>query len=245
MTDPPIAPAEKTEVVKVDASQANFACKDVRLKTWSAQRESIKNLLKLFQQTSAPEAGTKELSTFLRSKMIGDIILQELMPDSLEQISNEEMSLIITRSEALSLRALRDKTVTPPSVPLTGANGDSDSGKPVSEPSDEVMDTTEDYSTEHSSADISATQEPVTPPRSCNSRTPRRESTTKTVVRKPGYKSGHKKYSTPRSSSSKTDRSSDDRLPGSKSRHDDGPPHCSTLRGHSKRTDSSRRGAGK
>ena len=133
----------------------------------------------------------------MRSKMLGDITIKELMPDSLEQISAEEWSLIITRSEALSLRALRDKTVTPPTVPLTGANGDSDSGKPVSEPSDEVMDTTEDYSTEHStehsSADISATQEPATPPRSCNSRTPRRESTTKTVVRKPGYKSGTKK----------------------------------------------------
>ena len=64
MTDPPTAPVEKTEVVtevvtapaektevgKVDASQANFACKDVRLKTWTAQRESIKNLLKFFSK---------------------------------------------------------------------------------------------------------------------------------------------------------------------------------------------------
>ena len=62
MTDPPTAPVEKTEVVtevvtapaeknevgKVDASQANFNCKDVRMKTWAAQRESIKNLLNFF-----------------------------------------------------------------------------------------------------------------------------------------------------------------------------------------------------
>ena len=39
--DPPTTPVDKTEVAKVDASQASFACKDVRLKTWSAQRESI------------------------------------------------------------------------------------------------------------------------------------------------------------------------------------------------------------
>ena len=103
------------------------------------------------------------------------------MPDQLDQISDEEMLLIITRNEALSTKALTAKTVTPPHVPLTRANGESGSGKPISEPSYEVMDTAEEDATEQYTADTSATdgslanrssadQERATPPRSSSSR---------------------------------------------------------------------------
>ena len=144
------------------------------------------------------------------------------MPDQLDQISDDEMELIMTRSKALSTKALTAKTVTPPPVPLTRANGDSDSGKPVSEPSYEVMDTAEEDATEQTTADTSATdgslatrssadQEPATPPRrgrapprtkrpSSSSRSTRKESSTRTIVRKPGYKSQHYKYSIPKHS---------------------------------------------
>ena len=89
---------------------------------------SIKAHLKNCQQSRARDAGTKELSYFLRSKLILDIAQQELMPDKLDRISDEEMLLIITRSAALSTKALTAKPVTPSTVPLTRATVDSDSG---------------------------------------------------------------------------------------------------------------------
>ena len=89
MTATPETAAEKTDEPKVDASDANFAFKDVRMKTWNAQRESIKAHLISFQQSRARNTGTRELSYFLRSKLISDIAQQELMPDVLDRISEE------------------------------------------------------------------------------------------------------------------------------------------------------------
>ena len=269
MTATPETAAEKTDEPKVDASDAIFAFQDVRMKTWTAQRESIKAHLKFFQQTRAREAGTNELSYYLRSKLISNIAQQELMPDEMDRISDEEMSLIITRSVALSTKALTAaKPVTPPTIPLTRATVDSDSGQPASEPYYEVMDTAEDDATELSAADTtgsslairnSADQEQATPPRrgstppraqrtSSSSRSTRRESGSRTIMRKPGYKSQHYKYSIPKNSKSKpakTARSREDRRSRSRSTSRETPPRSSTPRGHSKRKESKRRGAGK
>ena len=282
MDETPDTPAEQEEDPKIDAIQAKFAVADVRLKVWAKQRESILNLLKYFQQSRVKEAGTRELSYYLGSRQISEAVQMELMPDPLKKINTEEMSLIMKRCETLSSKALSAKT--PATVPLTRANGDSDtgkpasassngdsdSGKPASALSNEVMDTTVEDVKEQSETNSSVKDDtkstrssrdpgPATPPRrgrtpprtkrpSTSSGSTRNETSTKTVVGKPGYKTMHYQYSTPKHgsrASDRTARSRDDSCPGSRSTSKGSPPPgSSTPRGKSKRKDGAKRSSG-
>ena len=243
------AATEKKEDAKVDATGAVFACRDVRQKTWDAQRESIKSSLLLFQQDRAVEAGTRELSRYLREKLVSKIAQLELMPDKLIRINDEEMALIIARCAGLSTKALA------PADPLTRIPVDSDSGKPDSEPYYEVTDTQDE---DLKDDDIFTEQESATPPRKdntpprkhrkSNSRTSSsRESVKKTVMRKPSFQSQHFRYTIPKHSKSKSERTERSRRRSrSRSCSRDSTPCSSTQRGSSscKRKEYKRRDKG-
>ena len=254
-TPEPVAEAatEKKDEAKVDASGAVFAFRDVRQKTWNAQRESIKSSLLLFQQDRAVEAGTRELSRYLREKLVSKMAQQELMPDKLIRINDDEMALIIARCAGLSIKALA------PADPLTRISVDSDSGKPDSEPYYEVTDTQdEDLKDDDIFADSPAEQESATSPRKdntpprkqrkSNSRTSSsRESVKKIVMRKPSFQSQHFRYTIPKHSKSKSERTERSRRRSrSRSCSRDSTPCSSTQRGSSscKRKEYKRRDKG-
>ena len=81
----------------------------------------MKHLSK-FQQSRVKEAGTRELSAFLRSKQIPEAVQLELMPETLKKINDEEMIFILKRWETLSTKSLSAKKPAP--VPLARANGE-------------------------------------------------------------------------------------------------------------------------
>ena len=84
------------------------------------------------------EAGTRELAEYLRTKLIPEVVQQELMPDAHERIPDEEMKIILMRCETPSSKSLSAMKLVPLARVIPG---EVDSGLPESASSNEAINT--------------------------------------------------------------------------------------------------------